>query len=180
MANTRGFAGPALWLTVIGFTVVTGCSDPVAIDDASKADPLGPAASFCGDQDGIYVAESNECRLSNGSVVDAWTYYRNGGQAMRAFEGPNPAIEFCEAQGGEYLASAGRCRLANGISIEAWHHLRQSVTEDPSLANPAAEFCQQQGGEFAAETGLCVLPSGSVSDAWENLRMAAQPGGPAP
>jgi putative hemolysin len=35
-----------------------------------------PAAVFCVDQAGEYLLDSGECRLPDGSVVNAWEYYR--------------------------------------------------------------------------------------------------------
>jgi putative hemolysin len=36
-----------------------------------------PAAVYCEEQGGSYNLETGECTLKDGSVVDAWQYYRD-------------------------------------------------------------------------------------------------------
>lgn len=56
---------------------LTACSDQAA--DGPPGDVVGkpnPAAVFCEAQGGQYLLDTGECRLADGTVRDAWEFYR--------------------------------------------------------------------------------------------------------
>jgi putative hemolysin len=56
---------------VIGLALlIGGCGSD---DGASIANP---SAAFCEDQGGTYSLDDETCTLPDGTVVDAWDYYR--------------------------------------------------------------------------------------------------------
>lgn len=44
-------------------------------------EPPNPAAQFCVDQGGEYLLDEGQCQLEDGTVVDAWEYFREHGPA---------------------------------------------------------------------------------------------------
>lgn len=73
-------------LSLLMLTACTSYPDREVDDDASVQIP-NPAAVFCADQGGTFDLTSGTCTLANGTVVDAWEYFRresggeSGGQA---------------------------------------------------------------------------------------------------
>ena len=61
----------------VALAAITACgetdSDP---GDGVEAQLPNPAATFCDEQGGEYILETSECRLADGTVVDAWEYFR--------------------------------------------------------------------------------------------------------
>jgi putative hemolysin len=65
-----------------GFLVTAACSDQGPGDAAGDNVGLpNPAAVFCEEQGGEYLLDSGECRLADGTVVDAWDHYRENAEA---------------------------------------------------------------------------------------------------
>jgi putative hemolysin len=63
------------WMSVVVVVVMlAGCGGGAGGDDAEIANP---SATFCGEQGGVYSLEDETCTLPDGSVVDAWDYYRS-------------------------------------------------------------------------------------------------------
>ncbi len=67
------------------------------------------------------------CELPDGTVVDAWEYYR-------AETGPgaglaNPAAVFCEEQGGTVSGPEPMCELPDGTVVDAWEYFREEGLE---------------------------------------------------
>jgi putative hemolysin len=59
----------------------TACSDQTA--EPLPGDSVGlpnPAAVFCEEQGGEYLLDTGECRLADGTVRDAWDYYRENAE----------------------------------------------------------------------------------------------------
>lgn len=68
-------------LLTASLAIASGCGG----DDSSKESASGqqapnPAAVFCSDQGGEYLLDSGECRLTDGTVVDAWEHFRQNKQ----------------------------------------------------------------------------------------------------
>lgn len=59
-------------------TALTACGERPATREAggSETQIPNPAAEFCVEQGGEYLLESGECRLNDGTTVDAWEYFR--------------------------------------------------------------------------------------------------------
>ena len=98
-----------------------------------------PAAVYCIEQGGTYSTEEGTdgqrglCTLADGSVVDAWEYFRQQhaqGQTGDSTQLANPAATYCGAQGGTYAnereadGDRGYCTLADGQVIDAWEYFR--------------------------------------------------------
>ena len=69
-------------LIAAGIIAIAACSDQAS--EADSSDTVGrpnPAAVFCEQQGGEYLLGSSECRLESGTVVDAWSYYRENAQS---------------------------------------------------------------------------------------------------
>lgn len=64
-------------LGVAGLAVLAGCGDD-ASDGPSNTDVelANPAAVFCAEQGGTTSGPEPMCELPNGTVVDAWEYFR--------------------------------------------------------------------------------------------------------
>ncbi len=63
--------------TLTGIFTAAACTHQAAENGSSENVSIpNPAAVFCVDQGGEYLLDSGECRLPDGSVVDAWEYYR--------------------------------------------------------------------------------------------------------
>ena len=59
------------------FLAVTACSEPDSgLRNGAEAKIPNPAAIFCNEQGGEYILATSECRLADGTVVDAWEYFR--------------------------------------------------------------------------------------------------------
>ncbi|MDH4279195.1 MAG: DUF333 domain-containing protein [Acidimicrobiia bacterium] len=56
--------------------VVGACGDDDAGDDSGVPNP---AAVFCEEQGGVVSGPEPMCELPDGSVVDAWEYFRKEG-----------------------------------------------------------------------------------------------------
>ncbi len=66
--------GLALGIVSLVLTVGAGaCGDD---DDGDDTELPNPAAAFCEEQGGVVTGEEPMCELPDGSVVDAWEYYR--------------------------------------------------------------------------------------------------------
>ena len=70
----------ALAALAVTFTA-PGCSDQSS--ENRPGDSVGrpnPAAVFCQEQGGEYLLETGECRLADGTVKDAWEYFRENAE----------------------------------------------------------------------------------------------------
>jgi uncharacterized protein len=96
-----------------------------------------PASEFCEEQGGtVEIAtddagnQSGICRLSDGTEIDEWEYYRR----YHVDEGAglaNPAAVFCEEQGGVVSGDEPMCELPDGSVVDAWEYFRsESGLED--------------------------------------------------
>ena len=77
--NRCGYAVRRVAVLTASAAVFTlfGCSDksPEARDGDSVGLP-NPSAVFCQEQGGEYLLDTGECRLADGTVRDAWEYFR--------------------------------------------------------------------------------------------------------
>jgi putative hemolysin len=58
-------------IVVVGL-LLTGCGD----DDGDEPEVPNPAAVYCEEQGGTVSGPEPICELPDGTVVDAWDYYR--------------------------------------------------------------------------------------------------------
>lgn len=79
-------------VSVLGVVVLLG---GCGTDDGSQI--ANPSAVFCEEQGGIYSLDDGTCTLPDGSVVDAWDYFREqagdaqpGASGMPGSEEPPP------------------------------------------------------------------------------------------
>ncbi len=55
----------------------TACSEqPAEERPGNSVGQPNPAAVFCQEQGGEYLLDTEECRLADGTVRDAWEYFR--------------------------------------------------------------------------------------------------------
>ncbi|MCJ2376489.1 DUF333 domain-containing protein [Vibrio sp. ZSDZ34] len=54
--------------------LLLGCSTQQAKPQSTSQ--ANPAAVYCVESGGEYMLENSECKLPDGSVVNAWDYYR--------------------------------------------------------------------------------------------------------
>lgn len=68
------------WLAagILGLTIV-GCGD-----GEEESELPNPAAVYCEDQGGTVSGPEPMCTLPDGTVVDAWEYYRESGELSPA------------------------------------------------------------------------------------------------
>lgn len=104
---------------------VGGCGDDDTNDDPGLPNP---AAVFCEDQGGTTSGSEPMCSLPDGSVVDAWEYYRANVQPDPGL--PNPAAVFCEDQGGTTSGPEPMCDLPDGSVVDAWEYFRSEGSTD--------------------------------------------------
>ncbi len=81
-----------------------------------------PAAVYCEQQGGTVSGPEPMCELPDGSVVDAWDYYRTETGAGAGLA--NPAAVFCEQQGGTVSGPEPMCELPDGSVVDAWDYYR--------------------------------------------------------
>jgi len=105
-------------VTVIGAARAAG--NPV--DD--QAGLANPAAVFCAERAGEYLLDSGQCRLADGTTVDAWTYFREQHAGSAGL--PNPAAVLCEEHG-RYDLTSGNCTLNDGRVVNAWDYFRSKL-----------------------------------------------------
>ncbi len=105
--------------------VAAGCGTGTENDEPRIANP---AAVFCEEQGGSVAGEEPMCELPDGSVVDAWEYYRS--QAGAGAGLANPAAVFCEDQGGTTSGPEPMCELPDGSMVDAWSYFRENGLED--------------------------------------------------
>lgn len=91
-----------------------------------------PASEFCEEQGGTIEivtddagSQSGICRLTDGTEVDEWEYYRRYHQDEGAGLA-NPAAAFCEEQGGVVSGDEPMCELPDGSLVDAWDYFRGS------------------------------------------------------
>jgi len=98
--------------------------------EGNSADDRGglanPAAVFCAERGGEYLLASGQCRLADGTTVDAWTYFREQHAGSAGL--PNPAAVFCEEHG-SYDLKSGNCTLNDGRVVNAWDYFRHQRGE---------------------------------------------------
>jgi len=70
-------------------------------------------------------SQSGICRLTDGTEVDEWEYYRRYHQDEGAGLA-NPAAAFCEEQGGVVSGDEPMCELPDGSLVDAWDYFRGS------------------------------------------------------
>jgi len=99
-------------------------------DDSNNDDPglPNPAAVYCEQQGGTTSGPEPMCELPDGSVVDAWDFYRTETDAGTGLA--NPAAVFCEAQGGTTSGPEPMCELPDGSVVDAWDYFRAEGLED--------------------------------------------------
>lgn len=63
---------------LLAFLLLGGCTAEPGGEDGTDggAQLANPSAVFCEDQGGTYSLDDETCTLPDGSVVDAWDYYR--------------------------------------------------------------------------------------------------------
>ncbi len=83
-----------------------------------------PAAVFCEAQGGTTSGSEPMCELPDGTVVDAWEYFRDQSDPGSGLA--NPAAVFCEAQGGTTSGPEPMCELPDGTVVDAWEYFRTS------------------------------------------------------
>ncbi len=74
--------GVTAFVTMAAVFTATACSDQSSGD--SPRDSVGqpnPSAVFCEEQGGEYLLETGECRLADGTIRDAWEYFREEAEA---------------------------------------------------------------------------------------------------
>ncbi len=96
-----------------------GCGTGTENDEPRIANP---AAVFCEEQGGAVSGDEPMCELLDGSIVDAWEYYRSQTGAGLA----NPAAVFCEEQGGTTSGPEPICVLPDGSAVDAWSYFREN------------------------------------------------------
>ena len=103
------------------------------LNDAAKAEDTGlvnPAAAYCVGRGGTYSIETSQCRLADGSQVDAWALLRDAHRASATLA--NPAAAYCLEAGGAYnirqtdSGQTGICSLPDGREIDAWTLFREN------------------------------------------------------
>jgi putative hemolysin len=62
----------ALLAVGVAVLMLAGCGS-----DADETQVANPSAVFCEQQGGTYSLQDETCTLPDGSVVDAWDYYRS-------------------------------------------------------------------------------------------------------
>ena len=98
-----------------------GCGNGSENDELRIANP---AAVFCEEQGGVVSGDEPMCELPDGSVVDAWEYYRSQTSAGAGLA--NPAAVFCEEQGGTSSGPEPMCELPDGSVVDAWSYFREN------------------------------------------------------
>lgn len=77
----RGPQGVAALMALAAMVTATACSDQSA--ENRSGDSVGlpnPAAVFCKEQGGEYLLDEGECHLPDGTVQDAWEYFRENAE----------------------------------------------------------------------------------------------------
>jgi putative hemolysin len=101
-----------------------------ACGDDNDQDPgvPNPAAAYCEQRGGTTSGPEPMCELPDGSIVDAWDFYRTETDSGAGLA--NPAAVFCEEQGGTTSGPEPMCELADGSVVDAWDYFRQEGLED--------------------------------------------------
>ncbi|MCW8344706.1 DUF333 domain-containing protein [Vibrio sp. ZSDZ65] len=107
-------------MTVLSSLALFGCAKSEVVKDEGKLNMANPAAVFC-EQHGSYDLATEECLLSSGKSVDAWTYYR---EQHSDSNDKSQAQRYCEATEGVYEATSQQCTLANGDVMDAMQYFR--------------------------------------------------------
>ena len=78
----RAVRGVAALVASAAILTMTACSDqsPGNSPGESVGQP-NPSAVFCEEQGGEYLLETGECRLADGTVRDAWEYFRENAES---------------------------------------------------------------------------------------------------
>lgn len=97
----------------------TGCGDSNAPDATRVANP---AAGHCTGAGGVVSGPEPLCELPDGTVVDAWDFFR--AHVYRGGSPVNPAADFCEQQGGVSSGPEPLCELPDGTVVAAWEYFR--------------------------------------------------------
>jgi putative hemolysin len=96
----------------------------VSFDISAAQERVGlanPSAVFCLERGGEYLLDTGQCRLPDGTTMDAWAYFRT--QYASGAELANPAAVFCQ-ENGSYNLNAGTCTLGDGRVVDAWEYFR--------------------------------------------------------
>jgi len=132
MLNTTTTLTTGLALTL----ALTACdtTEPGAQREKALLEGPNPAAVFCAEHEGTYDEMSGECRLSDGTPVNAWQYFREQHQANLQVGKPNPAAVFC-AEHGTYSLQDGSCELEDGTVVDAWDYFREHHQDNASTTD---------------------------------------------
>lgn len=124
------------WCTLIAILLAVSACGSGDDDEDGEAGISNPASLFCEDQGGTVEIVTDEggnqsgiCRLSDGTEIDEWDYYRQ----YHADEGTglaNPAAVFCEEQGGVVSGDEPMCELPDGSVVDAWEYFRENAPTD--------------------------------------------------
>jgi putative hemolysin len=116
-------------LITVVVVAALGLSGAACGDDESDTRLPNPAAVYCEEQGGTVSGPEPMCELPDGTVVDAWEYYRNETQSGGAGIA-NPASVFCEEQGGREFGPEPMCELPDGTVIDGWEYYRENAPQD--------------------------------------------------
>ncbi|MDD1657215.1 MAG: DUF333 domain-containing protein [Methanomicrobiales archaeon] len=114
---------------------------PAPVVTTTGAGMANPSAVYCEDRGMTYETRTNTdgsqfgvCILADGSICDAWEFYRGDCPAPASMPGAgiaNPSAVFCEDQGMTYEirtnpdgSQTGVCILANGTVCDGWEYYR--------------------------------------------------------